>query len=154
MDVTLLLNELEEELSDRKGGLFGKKIDLDKCSDLVRQMKSALPETLREAQYVMDNKRKILENADSVAKNTIREAEERAEHIIDNSELVRRAEVESKQIIEMAYMQCDTLIDKTKAHLDIMFKDVEQFLLSTLSMIRNNREELKGAMIIKTNKNG
>ena len=50
-------------------------------------------------------------------------------------------------------MQCDALVDKTKAHLDIMFRDVEQFLQSSLAMIRNNREELRGAMIVKTNKN-
>ncbi len=149
MDISVLLDELENELSDRKGGIFAKKVDLDKCCKIVAQLKSAFPETLREAQYVMENKQKILENADNVAKNTIREAEERAEHIIDNSEITKRAERESKQIVEMAYMQADSLIDKTKLHLDNMFRDIEQFLLSTLTMIRNNREELKGAMIVK-----
>jgi len=112
-----------------------------------------MPDAVREAEYVVENKQKILENADSVAKNTIREAEERAEHIIDNSELIKRAELEAKQLMETAYMQCDALVDKTKAHLDIMFRDVEQFLQSSLAMIRNNREELRGAMIVKTNKN-
>ncbi len=120
----------------------------------MRQIRGSLPDTLREAQYVVENKQKILENADSVAKNTMREAEERAEHIIDNSELTKRAEMEAKQLMETAYMQCDALVDQTKTHLDIMFRDVEQFLQSTLAMIRNNREELRGAMIVKTNKNG
>lgn len=151
MDILELLDELDTELSDRRGGLFSKKIDLDKCVHIVNQMKKVLPESLSESDYVLENKRKILENADNVAKNTIREAEERAEHITDNSEIVKRAEVESKQILENSYMQCDALIDKTKAHLDNMFRDIEQFLLSTLAMIRNNREELRGAMVVKTN---
>lgn len=147
MDLMNLLDELEAELSDKKG-FFGKKIDIDKCYDLVIQIKTNLPATLQETQYVMENKRKILENADIVAKNTIREAEERAEHLIDNSEIMRMAELESKKLIETAYMQCDTLVHHTKDHLDSMFKETEQFLLSTLSMIRNNREELRGAMIV------
>lgn len=151
MELMEIILNLENEMSDRRG-LFGKKIDIDKCLDLVDIMKKTYPESLREANYVVANKQKILENADSVAKNTIREAEERAEHIIDNSELIRKAEIEAKQIIETAYMQCDTLIQGTKDHLDSMFKDIEQFLLSTLSMIRNNREELRGAMIISNNK--
>ena len=153
MDVMQLIDELENELGDRKGGLFSKKIDIGKCVQLTRQIRSTLPDALREAEYVVENKHKILENADSVAKNTIREAEERAEHIIDNSELIKRAEVEAKQLMETAYMQCDALVDKTKSHLDVMFRNVEQFLQATLAMIRNNREELRGAMIVKTNKN-
>lgn len=147
-----LIEELESELSERRGGLFSKKIDIGKCENLVKQIRGALPDAMREAAYVVENKHKILENADSVAKNTIREAEERAEHIVDNSELIKRAELEAKQLMETAYMQCDALVDQTKSHLDVMFRDIEQFLQSTLAMIRNNREELRGAMIVKTNK--
>lgn len=149
MEVLDYLHQLEDEMTDRKG-FFSKKIDIDKCASLVAKIKNILPETLKEAEFIVQNKKKILENADTVAKNTIREAEERAEHIIDNSELVRRAEMESKQIIEKAYMQCDALVHHTKEHLDNMFKDTEQFLLSSLAMIRNNREELRGAMIINS----
>ena len=99
MDIMDLLDELEAELSDKKGGLFGKKVDLDKCYNLVVKIKTNLAATLRESEYIMENKRKILENADIVAKNTIREAEERAEHMIDNSEIIRMAELESKRLI-------------------------------------------------------
>ena len=153
MDVMRIIDELEAELGERRGGLFSKKIDIGKCVQLTKAIRGAMPDAVREAEYVVENKQKILENADSVAKNTNREAEERAEHIIDNSELIKRAELEAKQLMETAYMQCDALVDKTKAHLDIMFRDVEQFLQSSLAMIRNNREELRGAMIVKTNKN-
>lgn len=147
MDLMQLLDELEAELSDKKG-FFGKKVDLDKCYNLVCQIKINLPSTLRETEYVIENKRKILENADIVAKNTIREAEERAEHMIDNSEIMRLADLESKKMMESTMMQCDGLVHHTKDHLDNMFKETEQFLLSTLTMIRNNREELRGAVII------
>lgn len=151
MDVMKLLAELEEELSDRRG-IFGKKVDLDRCLDVVDKIKRSLPETLREAEYILDNKSKILDNADLVAKNTIREAEDRAEHIVENSEIIRRAETDAKQIIDSAYVQCDALVHHTKEHLDNMFKEIEQFLLSTLTMIRNNREELRGAMIVSDRK--
>ncbi|MDR2201838.1 MAG: hypothetical protein LBP26_03625 [Clostridiales bacterium] len=148
MDILGLLSEMEAELTDKRG-IFGKKIDIEKCVDIVYEMKRVFPENIREAEYVLANKDKILQNADNVAKNMIREAEERAEHIIDNSELIKRAEAEAKTIIDAGYYQCDALVERTKTHLDSMFKDVEQFLLSTLAMIRNNREELRGAMILK-----
>lgn len=143
-----LIDQLEVELGG-KPGLFGKKVDAGRCLAILDRIRQVLPNELGEAQFVVENKRKILENADTVAKNTIREAEERAEHIIDNTEIIKRAETEAKQILETAYMQCDTLVHHTKEHLDNTFRETEQFLLSTLTMIRNNREELRGAMITK-----
>jgi len=142
-----IINELDNELSDKKG-IFSKKIDIDKCQHLVGELKNLLPRSIAQSEQVLSSRQKILENADTVAQNTIREAEERASHIVDNSELVKQAELEAKKIIEMANMQGDVIIDRTKTHLDNMFKDIEQFLLSTLAMIRNNREELRGAMIM------
>ena len=146
-----IIEELESELLDKKG-LFSKRVDVDRCAQLTRMLKEEVPASLAEAQQVLATRKKILENADSVAQNTIREAEERASHIVDKSELVKAAEIESKKIIDMAYMQCDMLVERTKGHLDEMFKDIEQFLLQTLAMIRNNREELRGAMIMSSKK--
>ena len=151
MEIMQLLEDLESELTGKKG-MFSKKVDVTRCADLVYALKGEVPASIRESEYVLNNRKKILDNADSVAQNTIREAEERAGHIVDNSELVKRAETEAKKIIELAYMQCDTLVSRTKAHLDETFKDIEQFLLSTLAMIRNNREELRGAIIINSKK--
>ena len=150
-DIFEIVEELESELSEKKG-LFSKKVDVDRCAELVSILKSEIPAGFAESRQVLATRKKILENADSVAQNTIREAEERASHIVDNSELVKAAEIESKKIIDMAYMQCDMLVERTKGHLDEMFKDIEQFLLSTLAMIRNNREELRGAMIMSSKK--
>jgi F0F1-type ATP synthase membrane subunit b/b' len=146
MDAKQLLNELESELAGRRG-LFSKKVDFDKCAEIVYRLKEAVPKSVYEAEYVMLNRRKILESADSAAQNTIKEAEERAVHIVENSELIRRAETEADKIFEAAERKCDALVAKTKSHLDGMFKDIEQFLLSAIAMIRNNREELRAAAV-------
>ena len=142
-----IVEELENEFLDKKG-LFVKRIDIDRCAKLTAALKREVPRTFNEAQNIVASRKSILENADNAAKNTIREAEDRASFIVDGSELVKQAEIEAKKVIEMAHMERDVLVERTKAHLDDMFKDIEQFLLSTLAMIRNNREELRGAMIM------
>ncbi|MCL2234579.1 MAG: hypothetical protein FWC11_04200 [Firmicutes bacterium] len=146
--ILALLNALESELTDKRG-LFSKKVDLEKCVEIVYEMKKVFPESIREAEYIIANRDKMLQNADSVAKNIIKESEDRAEHIIDNSELIKRAEAEAKKIVDAGYVQSEQLVDKTKAHLDEMFKDIERYLTSNLTMVRNNREELRGTMIMK-----
>jgi len=146
-ELVKIIEELESELLDKKG-FFSKKIDVDRCVELTQSLKESMPASISEAHKVLGTRNKILSNADMVAMDTIKEAEERASHIVDKSEIVQAAQIESRKIIDMAYMQCDMLVDRTKTHLDNMFKDIEQFLLSTLAMIRNNREELRGAMIM------
>lgn len=140
-----ILDKLKEELNSTHG-IFSKKTDIALCCDLCDKLCRALPDALEEAEYVKQKRKEILQNADVVAKNTIRAAEEKAEMLASESEIVKNAQVSAKQIIDNAYAQCDNLIMRTKAHLDNMFKETEQFLLTTLSVVRTNREELRSAL--------
>ncbi|MCI9404024.1 MAG: hypothetical protein HFJ21_03990 [Clostridia bacterium] len=150
-DALDILNELRTELGGSRG-LFSKKPDIELCSELCDKLARVLPDSINEAEYVKQKRKEILSNADVVAKNTIRVAEEKAERIASESEVVKKAQIDAKQIIENAYTQCDNLILRTKAHLDNMFKETEQFLLSTLSVVRTNREELRSALVDDTQK--
>lgn len=145
-DALEILAKLRDELESGHG-FFSKKPDIDLCIDLCEKLSRVLPDELNDANYVKEKRKDILSNADVVAKNTIRAAEEKASKIVSESEIVRNAQISSKQIIENAYAQCDNLILRTKAHLDNLFKETENFLCSTLSVVRTNREELRAALI-------
>ena len=105
-----------------------------------------MPSVLEEAEIVSKNRVRILENADIVARNVIKEAEERAGQLSESSEVVRRAERRGREVLDEAYRQCDDLVMKTKEHLDGMFRDAETFFQNTLSTIKTNRNELRGAI--------
>lgn len=144
-DALELLDRLRAEL-ENSHGFFSKKPDVDLCIDLCDKLARILPESMNEADYVKQKRKEILANADVVAKNTIRAAEEKANKLVSETEVVKNAQTASKQIIENAYAQCDNLILRTKAHLDTLFKETENFLCSTLSVVRTNREELRAAL--------
>ncbi|MBD5131653.1 MAG: hypothetical protein HDT28_03555 [Clostridiales bacterium] len=145
VDALEILAQLRDEL-DNGHGFFSKKPDVDLCLDLCDKLSKALPASLDEADYVKQKRKEILSNADVVAKNTIRAAEEKANTLVSETEIVKNAQIASKQIIENAYAQCDNLILRTKAHLDNLFKETENFLCSTLAVVRTNREELRSAL--------
>ena len=149
MDIKSYINELEIELAGKKGGVFGKKIDAARCLQIVGDMYRALPPALDEADYILGQKGEIIKNAQNLAKQTVVEAEIRAEQIISETEIIKRAQIEAAQILETAQMQSDTLLHKTTEHLEAMFSDIEQYLVSNLNMIRNNREELREALCLK-----
>lgn len=145
-EVLEILQQLREELNAPRG-MFGKKIDIPYCCDLCDKLTRLLPSALADAEYLKQKRKEILTNADVAAKNTIRAAEEKAAQLSSESEVVKSAQTTAKQIIDNAYVQCDNLIMRTKSHLDDMFKETEQFLLTTLSVIRKNREELRAVRL-------
>ncbi|MCL2371009.1 MAG: hypothetical protein FWC80_07280 [Firmicutes bacterium] len=147
MNVYQLIAALEGELVEKRGQLR-KKVDTATCYDLCERLKESLPESIEEANFILANKQKILLNADTAAKNTIREAEDRASHMLDNAELRRRSEHEARRLIDDTNVKCDNLVQRTKEHLDGVFKDLEQFLVSALSLIRRNRDELNGMPLL------
>lgn len=77
MNLTELINELDEELNGRKG-LFNRRVDITRCVEIFEEIKRLLPPALTEAELVVKSREKILDNADTVAQNIIKEAEERA----------------------------------------------------------------------------
>lgn len=144
-DALEILEQLRGELENGHG-FFSKKPDLNLCIDLCNRLARVLPDSMNEADYVKQKRKEILANADVVAKNTIRAAEEQANKLVSETEIIKNAHTASKQIIENAYAQCDNLILRTKTHLDNLFKETENFLCSTLAVVRTNREELRTAL--------
>lgn len=141
-DALEILEQLRDELNTTHG-LFSKKPDVDLCCDLCDKLIRMLPNALKDAENIKKKRNDILSNADVVAKNTIRAAEEKANKLISETEVVKNAQIAAKQIVENAYAQCDNLILRTKSHLDNMFKDIDTFLCTTLTVVRKNREELR-----------
>ena len=65
-----LITALENEFVDERG-YVKRKINCAKCLTLLNELRSSLPMCIEEAQRIVDNKQRILANADSVAKATV-----------------------------------------------------------------------------------
>ena len=141
-----LITALENEFVDERG-YVKRKINCAKCLTLLNELRSSLPMCIEEAQRIVDNKQRILANADSVAKATVETAQKKAEKILSESGISEQADVEARKIVGRAVMQKDILIDKTKTHLDGVFDEAEKFLNGLLGMIKQNRRELAALKI-------
>ena len=141
-----LITALENEFVDERG-YVKRKINCAKCLTLLNELRTSLPMCIEEAQRIVDNKQRILANADSVAKATVETAQKKAEKILSESGISEQADVEARKIVGRAVMQKDILIDKTKTHLDGVFDENEKFLNGLLGMIKQNRRELAALKI-------
>ncbi len=148
-DVFVLLEKLENEFLGAKNTVFSKKamVDAQRCLQLITEIKNGLPSALRKAQDIIDHSTEIVESSTQKAQEIVDEAERRATEIVSQSEILRRAERDSKIIRSEAVQFSNTLKNDSRLYVDDMFADVEKFLADTIACIRNNREELRGSII-------
>ncbi len=154
MDVLQIIEELEEEFSKGKNFLFSKRsVNLERCAELVDELKRSLPTALQEARYVLTQKDKILTQAKQTADKTIKEANLRAEQLVSQSELVKKTEEETAEMINNANKRCTQLYGVTRENIDRLLKSLEDFLINDINVVRSNREQLNNSnTLFPTNK--
>lgn len=147
MNIYDIITSIEEEVGSAKPGLFHKKIDANKLSELVEQLKNSLPKSLEEASYVLSQKDKILETAKSDAQALIDDANSKAKNMITESSVTKKAEEEAKKMIETTYKRCEQLLDTTKNNVDKILKAVEDYLAEHLNIVHDSRDELASTLV-------
>ena len=138
-NIIQLIEELEDEFAKGKNFLWSRKslVNLEKCGDLILELKRSLPTAIQEAGYILTQKDKILRQAKEMADNTLKEAEVRAEQLVSESALVKKSEAEAEEIMSNANKRASQLMNITKENIDRLLKAVEQYLLENLHIVRN-----------------
>lgn len=148
-DVFVLLEKLENEFLGAKNTVFSKKamVDAQRCLQYITEIKNGLPSALKKAQDIIDHSTEIVASSTKKAQEILTDAENRAIEMVSQSEILKRAEHDSKVIRSDAVQYANTLKNDSRLYVDDMFADVEKFLADTIACIRNNREELRGSIV-------
>ena len=144
-DVLALLDELQQALENASSVPFSKKIVLDKetIETLVNDIRNKMPDELKQAKWVKEERQRILQDAQKEANDLIKEAENKIISMIDEHEITKKAIEQRTEIIDSAEKYQKDLISATKDHADSILEQVENLLKDNLDMIRSNRKELK-----------
>ncbi len=144
MEIFTLLETLEELIENSKSVPFTSKgiIDKEEMLDLIKEIRIKLPEELKQAKWVKEERTRILIEAQKEADDVIKEAENRIIAMIDEHEITRKAYAQKAEIIETANEMAREISNGTKEHADALLGKIEGVLEETLKTIQNNRKEL------------
>ncbi|MBQ9267862.1 MAG: ATPase [Clostridia bacterium] len=145
MEVLTLLEAIKD-MMDRSATLpFSKKtlINKDEVLDVVKEIEEKLPDELKQAKWVKEERQKILLDAQKEANDLIKEAENRIISMIDEHEITKKAYEQKAEIIDSANAFSKDLIAGTKEYADGILADLENSLKEKLEVVKNNRKELK-----------
>ena len=152
MDGLELLDELEEVISQGANVPFSGRciLERDELMDLVQELKLKLPDDLKKAKWIKNERQRILQEAQTEADDIIKAANEKGISMINEHEITQQAMEQAQQIIEKAQTEAQAIRDSAYNYADDLLETVEKVSVSSMkeleqciSIVRSNRSELR-----------
>ena len=152
MEIFTLLETLEDILERSKSVPFTEKaiVDKEEVLEIIKDIRLKLPDELKQAKWIKEERARILDEAQKEADGIVREAENRIISMIDEHEITRKAYEQKAEIIETANEMSTEITKGTKDYADGILEDLEKAINNVngaineaLKTIEQNRSELK-----------
>ena len=145
MEVFTLLENLEEILDSGSNVPFSTKVMVDagELRDIIEEIRLKLPDELKQAKWVKEERQRIISDAELEAQKVLKETEGKIINLVDEHEITKQALAQKEEIIENANKVSKEISDGTREYADNILEKVENVLRETMDIVHNNRRELK-----------
>jgi len=174
MEVMLLLDALEDILDKAPNLPLSSKsmINKEELQEIIKEIRIKLPDEIKQAQWIKEERQKILIEAKKEAENLRKECEEKmnkvkeerqrvlaeaekeaeilkkeadkkVQELIDESDIIKKANEQAKELIIAAQIDAKKIRLGSKAYADELLAELEKHTEKIIDTIRNNRDELK-----------
>jgi vacuolar-type H+-ATPase subunit H len=146
MELLELLEQIEDILESGVNiPLTGGKclVDRDAILEIVQDIRLKLPDDIKQAKRITEEKARFMAEAQQEAENIIKNAESRIAALVDENEITKKAYEQAEVIISNAKKNAREIRLGTREYADSVLNKVEEILEDTLDVIKVNRQELK-----------
>ena len=145
MEVFTLLDNLEDLIENSKKVPLSNKIMVEQKEvlNLIKDIRNKLPEELKVAKFVRQERERILAEAKKEANDNVKEAENRIIAMIDEHEITKKAYEQKNQIMSAANDSSRQITSGAKEYADNILATLQKSLEKTLKEIEQDRKQLK-----------
>lgn len=139
MDIQHLVDRLED-LVDEGRHLFGTKftmVDEERALEIIDQMRISVPDEIEKAARTIQQRDRVLAEANEEAARIVQQARQHSEDLIDDQEMVKQAKVRAEYVIEQAKIEADKITREADEYVMVQLSQLEQQFAHTLDEIRN-----------------
>ena len=139
MDIQHLVDRLED-LVDEGRHLFGTKytmVDEERALEIIDQMRISVPEEIERAARTIQQRDRVLAEANEEAARIVQQARQHSEDLIDEQEMVKQAKVRAEFVIEQAKIEAQKITQEADDYVLAQLSQLEQSFSQTLEEIRN-----------------
>ena len=139
MDILHLIDRLEELLNQSRPFPFTHNvmIDEDRMLDIIDQMRVAIPEEIKKAQQVLNQRDRILAQAQEEANRTISIAREKQDQMVERDSIVQAAHAKANEILALAQVERSNSRHEADEYALETLRRLEMELERFLNQVRN-----------------
>ena len=145
MDILHYVERLERILDESRSVPLTttRMVDSDRIYHVIDQMKTALPEEIRQAQRVSAERDRILAQANEEADRIRNLARQEAQTMVDRDAIVGKAEIKADNILAHAEAEADRVRSGADTYALSRLEQMEADMSSALNTIRNGVRQLE-----------
>lgn len=145
MDMLKALNELEEYIENSSRVPLTRKVmvDEDRILDILDRIRTTIPEEIRQAKWIIQEREKVLTDSQKEAIRIIEDAQKQVDKRADESEVVRKAKAMAEEIVAKAESVSNEIREGARQYADDILASLQENLGNILKQIEEGRSELK-----------
>ncbi len=118
-------------------------LDKEELLDIIQEVRLKLPDDLKQAKWVKDERQRILSEAQREASQTIKEAEDKIISMINDHEITKKSYEKANEIEALSIKRSKELKAATNSYIEGKLAEVEKMIENTLDEVRTNREAIR-----------
>jgi len=144
MDIMNLIDVLEEAIEGAWKIPFTSKIfvDKDELLESLQDIRLKLPEELKQAKRITEERQRILIEAQKEADNILKNTADRVNVMVNEHEITRLANEEAVKIMENAQNESRDMRLATKEYVSQTLDSLEENITSVLQKIRDDKRSV------------
>jgi vacuolar-type H+-ATPase subunit H len=145
MEILSILETLEDIIEKSVSVPFSGRclVDREEVLEIIKEMRLKLPDDLKQAKWVKEERQKILMEAQREADNVVKEAENKIASLVDEHEITKQAYDQANEIISNAQKNAKEIRLGTREYADSILDKVEGILKEAVEVVQADRSELK-----------
>ena len=148
MDALEIIDKIEELLDKSKRVPFTSNIMVseNEIYELLDELRSVLPEEFRQARWIVKEREGMLEESKKQAERIIREAREKADVLVSETEVLKNATKKAEELVGIAEAKSRTIRLEAEDYADEKLANLEAALHKILAAIEKGREQFKATL--------
>lgn len=145
MEILTVLETLEDLIERSSSVPFSGKclVDREEVLEIVKEMRLKLPDDIKQAKWVKEERQRILLQAQKEADNILKDAENKIASLVDEHEITKKAYEQANEIVGSAQKNAREIRLGAREYADSVLNKVEEILSDATDVIKTNRKELK-----------
>ena len=139
IEIQLLLDRLEAMLVAGRQLPFtsGVVVDRDQFFDVINQMRISIPEEVKKARRMQQERERLIAQANEEAERIIGLAREQAADLVHEHEVLKQAEQQAQQVLAQVQDEAQEVRAGADDYALVVLQQLEQRLLQQLGTVRN-----------------